>query len=127
MGSGIKENSTNQVNKKILSIRCGVNDTLDLIGKRWLMTILYEISLGNNQFSSLRKSIPEISEQMLATRVGYLTAQGLISKEVISDAIPVQIVYSVSSKGKELLSLVDELCQWNRKWRDDNVASKVCK
>lgn len=120
MENNFKESSTNQANKKILSDRCGVNDTLTFIGKRWLMTILYEISLGNHQFSSLRKSIPEISEHILANRIGNLTKQELIIKSVVENTIPSQIIYTVTAKGKELLSLVDELCQWNRNWNDGN-------
>jgi len=116
MADNIKVNSTNQANKKVLSDRCGVNDTLGLIGKRWLMTVLYEISLGNNQFSSLKKNIPEISEHILATRVSDLVKQDLITKKEIEDTIPLQITYVTTIKGNELLSLVNELCIWNRNW-----------
>jgi len=118
MGNSIKENSTNQANKKILSDRCGVNDTLTLIGKRWLMTILYEISLGNNQFSSLRRNISEISEHILGARINDLAEQELIIKEGVQNTIPLQITYVVTVKGEELLSLVNELCLWNRNWEN---------
>lgn len=124
MGNSIKENSTNQLNKKILSDRCGVNDTLTLIGKRWLMTILYEISLGSSQFSSLRKNIPEISEHILATRINDLVAQDLITKEEIPNTIPLQITYFVTTKGEELLSLVNKLCHWNKNWKNLSVKNQ---
>jgi DNA-binding HxlR family transcriptional regulator len=116
MGNSVKINSTNQVNKKVLSDRCGVNDTLTLIGKRWLMTVLYEISSGNNQFTFLRKSIPEISEHILGTRINELVQHELITKKEIENTIPLQINYAVTIKGDELLSLVNELCIWNRNW-----------
>lgn len=116
MGNVIKESSTNQLNRRVLSDRCGVNDTLSLIGKRWLMTVLYEISLGNNQFTALRKSITEISEHVLAQRIADLTEQGLITKEEIGNTIPLQITYTATEKGEQLLTLVDGLSQWNRHW-----------
>ncbi|MDQ1095367.1 MULTISPECIES: winged helix-turn-helix transcriptional regulator [Chryseobacterium] len=116
MGNSIKINSTNQANKKVLSDRCGVNDTLALIGKRWLMTVLYEISSGNNQFTFLRKSIPEISEHILGTRINDLVQQKLITKKEIENTVPLQIMYVVTVKGEELLSLVNELCIWDRNW-----------
>jgi len=116
MGDIIKESSTNQFNKRALLDRCGVNDTLSLIGKRWLMTVLYEISLGNNQFTALKKSVTEISEHVLAKRIADLTGQGLISKKEIGDTIPLQITYTVTEKGKQLLSLVNGLYHWNRHW-----------
>lgn len=116
MGDIIKESSTNQFNKRVLSDRCGVNDTLCLIGKRWLMTVLYEISLGNNQFTVLSKNIAEISEHVLAKRIADLTEQELITKKEIGDTIPLQITYTVTEKGEQLLSLIDGLCKWNRHW-----------
>lgn len=117
MGDKIKDSSTNQANRRILSDRCRVNDTLSLVGKRWLMTILYEISLGNNQFSALTKSIPEISEHVLATRVNILVENNLIEKNDKMDTTPLQIVYSITDKGKQLLLLVDSLCKWDGYWK----------
>lgn len=116
MGRNIKESSTNQLNRKLLSDRCGVNDTLALIGKRWLMTVLYEISLGNNQFSSLRKAVSEISENILGARIHDLTTQRLIKKHQVKHTIPLQISYTVTPKGEQLLQWVDGLCKWNRTW-----------
>lgn len=118
MDHKIKENSTNQANRRILSDRCSVNDTLSLVGKRWLMTILYEISLGNNQFSALRKSIPEISEHVLATRVHTLVENSLIEKTEKTNTTPLQIMYSITDKGKQLLLLVDNLCKWGGYWNN---------
>ncbi|QES88952.1 winged helix-turn-helix transcriptional regulator [Rhizosphaericola mali] len=116
MENKIKESSTNQANRRILSDRCKVNDTLSLVGKRWLMTILYEISLGNNQFSTLNKSIPEISEHVLATRINNLVEHNLIEKKERLNTIPLQIIYVATAKGKQLLSLVDSLRKWDAFW-----------
>ncbi|WP_288446112.1 helix-turn-helix domain-containing protein [uncultured Chryseobacterium sp.] len=116
MGKKIKESSTNQANRRILSERCRVNDTLSLVGTRWLMTILYEISLGNNQFSTLTKSIPEISEHVLATRVNNLVENNLIEKNERMNTAPLQIIYSTTDKEKQLLLLVDSLCKWDGYW-----------
>lgn len=118
MGNKIKESSTNQANRIILSNRCRVNDILSLVGKRWLMNILYEISLGNNQFSALTKSIPEISEHVLATRVNNLVENNLIEKNERMNTTPLQIIYSTTDKGKQLLSLVDNLCKWDGYWNN---------
>lgn len=117
MGNRIKTTSTNQANKKALTARCGVNDTLSLIGQRWLMTTLYEISLGKNQFSVLRKTIPDISEQVLATRIHSLETQGLITKTARENTTPLQVIYAVTVKGAELLRLVAGLCQWDINWK----------
>ncbi|MCG9791730.1 winged helix-turn-helix transcriptional regulator [Flavobacterium algicola] len=112
----IKESSTNQLNKRILSDRCSVNDTLGLIGKRWLMMVLYEVSQGSNQFSLLTKSIPEISENVLAIRINNLIDNDLIEKIEKMNTTPLEIIYSITEKAKQLLSLVDSLGKWDENW-----------
>lgn len=118
MGNNIKESSTNQMNREMLSDRCGVNDTLALIGKRWLMTILYEVSLGNNQFSSLGKAVTGISQNVLGLRVNDLVKEGLIIKSKVENTIPLQIIYIITPKGIQLLQLIDGLSSWNRNWKN---------
>ncbi len=118
MANIIKEHSTNQANKKALSGRCQVNDVLSLTGKRWLMTILYEISLGNNHFSTLIKGIPGISAHMLGSRIGLLVENNLVTKQEIENTIPMQITYTITTKSRQLLKIVDELNEWNRYWAD---------
>ncbi|MEN4760798.1 helix-turn-helix domain-containing protein [Chryseobacterium sp. C39-AII1] len=111
-----KESSTNQENKKNLTASCSVNDTFSFLGRRWLMAILYEVSLGHNQFSALLKKVPGVSEHMLASRIDDLVKKDLIIKRPIENTIPVQIVYSVTKKGAELLSIAEVLNTWTRNW-----------
>lgn len=116
MGTIIKKGSSNQINRNSLVGRCSVNDTLMITGKRWLMMVLYEISLGNNQFSALQKSIPEISQQVLATRIQDLVDQELITKHEVMNTVPTQVTYLLSKKAEELLLLMDGLFQWTKQW-----------
>ena len=118
MASIIKENSTNQENRKILIDKCGVNEVLSFIGKRWLMSILYEISLGNNQFTLLKNNISGISDHILAVRINDLVDNYLIQKSEVENTIPLKITYNITVKGKQLLCLVDGLNNWNTKWKD---------
>nr|WP_262894799.1 helix-turn-helix domain-containing protein [Sphingobacterium hungaricum] len=112
----LKKTSTYQENKRKLSDSCSVNDTLSFIGKRWLMTALYEISLGCDQFSTLKNKIPGISEQMLASRIEDLVKKGLIVKEQIRSTTPVQIAYSITNKGSDLLKVLNTLDEWTNIW-----------
>lgn len=112
MGSLIKNSSTNHANSIALAAKCRVNDTLRFIGKRWMMAILYEISTGNNQFSSLRKSLDSISDHILGSRVSDLFGEGLIVKQEIENNGPSLIMYSVTQKGEELLHIMQCLHQW---------------
>ncbi|GEM_PF-637252 len=116
----IKSSSTNQANKKHLSERCSVNDTLAFIGKRWLMAILYEISLGHNQFSGLLAVLSGLSEHILAARIQDLDRNGLITKTPQPDSVPMQICYTITPKGYDLLVIMDQLHHWTEVHSDED-------
>ena len=115
MESHLKESSTNHENRDILTSRCLVNDTLAFIGKRWLMTVLYEILLGNNQFSSLKASLPGISDHILALRINDLYKRRLITKRKIGHTFPSRVAYQITPKASQLLELVNGLNEWSIK------------
>ncbi|WDF70536.1 helix-turn-helix domain-containing protein [Sphingobacterium oryzagri] len=124
MSHFIKETSTNSANKQQLSDKCLVNDTLAYLGKRWLMAVLWEISIGHKQFSSILNQLAGISEHMLASRIRSLENEELITKLPITDTVPLQIHYSVTPKGYALLAIIDTLHQWTARWKDDRKNGK---
>ena len=116
MASEIKENSTNAYNLKILASSCEVNEILTTISPRWKMQILYSISMGVYQFSKLKEAFPSLSDQVLGKRLGELADENLVSKSILTDKIPTQIVYQVTEKGKELLAIILDLHLWGQKY-----------
>lgn len=128
MSSEIKETSTNAHNQKVLAKSCEVNEILTNISPRWKMQILYSVSKGVQQFSRLKESFPSLSDQVLGKRLGELTEENLVSKMVLTDKTPTQIVYEVTEKGKELLSIILDLHIWGQKYREienKNVCSLI--
>ncbi|HJV18517.1 MAG TPA: helix-turn-helix domain-containing protein [Sediminibacterium sp.] len=116
MSSEIKILSSNLENLRMLAESCDVNMVLVSIGLRWKMQILYSISKDVYQFSKLKKIFPTISDQVLGKRIKELCSEGLIIKIEIPHKTPPQIRYDVTEKGKELLSIVLVLHQWEKKW-----------
>jgi len=119
MSSEIKILSSNVENLRKLSEACDVNAILGSIGLRWKMQILYCIANDVYQFSKLKKVFPTISDQMLSKRISELQQEGLIGKTEIPDTFPQQIKYEVTTKGKELISIVLDLQFWGKKWNCD--------
>lgn len=105
----------NAHNLKVLASYCDVNETLLNISQRWKVQILHSISIGLQHFSQLKKAHPSLSDQVLGKRLGELVAQGLVNKTCITTTTPVQTEYSVTCKGKGLLSIIFELQAWSKK------------
>lgn len=102
----------NECTKAILPVR----DALDIVSGKWKVPIMISLSFGNKRFSEMAKEIPGITDRMLSKELRYLELNKLI-KRTVYDAVPVVIEYAVTSYGKSLQKLIDELHNWGTKHR----------
>lgn len=105
-----KLNSTNFINQAFLEEKCQLNELIHLLSKRWIMQVLFSVEEGNNRFSSLKRDLSYISDNMLADRLKLLELYGLIERNDQSGEIPVRIEYSITETGERLSQLLDGLC-----------------
>jgi DNA-binding HxlR family transcriptional regulator len=94
-----------------------VQHAADLVGQRWAATILWAGMHGARRFTEYRRMVAGISDKVLAHRLKDLEAQGLIRREVIPST-PVQILYSVTEDGAELVELLVPVVKWSNRRRE---------
>ncbi len=111
-----KINSTNYQNQKILEMSCGLSYAVELLSGRWKVNILWNLDRGVNRYGALNRSIPGISEKMLTQRLRDLKAEGLIIRKDFK-TIPPHVEYSLSKAGKELIPVLELLCNWGTRVR----------
>ena len=116
MASELKPGTSNACNRLILSESCEVNELLLTISSRWKMQVLHSIAAGQNQFNLLKKAFPSLSDQVLGRRLSELTNEQLVVKNVLADKSPVQILYTLTQKGNDLLKIIDDLHKWGIAW-----------
>lgn len=117
MATPRKELSSNTENLHTLAEACDVNDVLASISLRWKMQILYSIAEGLSQFSTLKKAFPNLSDQVLSTRLKELKDEYLVTSENIEDTTPKQIRYTPTDKGAQLLKIILDLHHWGIQWK----------
>jgi DNA-binding HxlR family transcriptional regulator len=88
----------------------------EIVGQRWAASILAAGTRGARRFTEYRAMVNGISDKVLAQRLKDLEAQGLIERTVIPST-PVQILYSVTPDGHELISLLRPVVAWSRRRR----------
>ena len=85
----------------------------DLIKLRWVPEILKSLAMGNQRYSEILKSIPDISHTELNRKLIILREKNVIGKEEEG-----QIVYSLLNFGKDLVHIFDHLEELQEKYVD---------
>jgi DNA-binding HxlR family transcriptional regulator len=89
--------------------------SVELVGKRWSSAILLAISQGATRFSEITASVTGLSDRLLAQRAKELEQAGLVNREVIATT-PVQVRYTLTERGRDLLESLQPLAQWGQRW-----------
>lgn len=106
-----KESSTNQRNQRWLHAACPFSVTLSALGSRWRAPILWKLLGGDRTFGDLTRSLPLVSEKMLAQSLGELQELGLIDKQS-DEGPPLRVVYAPTELGATLRPLLSALQEW---------------
>jgi DNA-binding HxlR family transcriptional regulator len=89
--------------------------TIELVGRRWNGAIILAADRGARRYSDFLAGIPGISERLLAQRLRELEDEGIMVREVVASR-PVQIVYTLSERGSELVRALEPLTVWGERW-----------
>lgn len=90
---------------------CPSRVLLDHITSRWGVLILVALSNGTLRWGELRRWVKGITEKMLASNLRTLEADGLVLREV-HPVVPPRVDYSLTERGRELVSLLLPLVDW---------------
>jgi DNA-binding HxlR family transcriptional regulator len=93
---------------------CSIAAALDLVGERWSLLVIREVSLGNHRFSDIARGTGAPRDR-LAARLGALVAAGVLEKRPYSDAPP-RSGYHLTASGRDLLPVLQALLQWGDRW-----------
>lgn len=89
-------------------------NAMQLLSKRWVGLILFDLLKGNKRFSEMEADLP-ISGRLLSDRLKVLEQKGIVERNIYSE-FPVRIEYSLSEKGKALEPVIREIQHWAEDW-----------
>jgi DNA-binding HxlR family transcriptional regulator len=93
------------------SYHCPVECTLDVIGGKWKPLILWWLAARTHRFAELRRTMPGITERMLAQQLRELEADGIVARKVFA-AVPPKVEYSLTPYGRSLKRALQAICDW---------------
>ena len=82
---------------------------LDLLGRRWMLRVLWELRHGPQSFRALRSLCDEVSPTVLSRRLAELRESGLVAHESGSG-------YALTPLGESLHAALSPLADWAVRW-----------
>jgi len=100
--------------------RCSVAATLDILGERWSLLAVRELSYGVHRFARIA-GYTGASRDILADRLRKLERAGIVERRPYSEHPP-RDEYHLTQAGKELLPVLQVLREWGDKWAVEEPA-----
>ena len=85
-----------------------VRVTAELLGRRWLLAILYASHTGAVRFNEFRQVVGPIPPRTLAQRLGELEEAGVLER-IVHATRPPSVEYRLTPEGERLKVVVDAL------------------
>ncbi len=112
------------MSKQIIKItaRCPIRTTLELIGGKWKLLILFQLVDKPLRLSELQRNIPDISEKMLIQELKSLTISGLVERKNFGE-VPPRVEYKLKVIGHKVMPLIAEMRKFAAEY--ENELSKL--
>ena len=97
--------------KRTAAAQCPAEATIDVIGGRWKVPIVWHLFAGTKRFSELRRALPGVTQKMLTQQLRELEGDGVVSRKVYAE-VPPRVEYSLTERGRSLKPVVEAMCRW---------------
>lgn len=96
----------------------GFSYTLSLISGKHKMVILYCLmEFGTVRFNEMKRYLKTVTDKTLSTNLKELESDHLIIRTEYPQ-IPPKVEYSLSERGRSLMTVLDQLCVWGEANRE---------
>ena len=104
--------------------RCSIKDVLDIIGGKWAMPIIYNLSKGKLRFMEIERTVTGINTRMLVKELKNLEANAIITRTVFA-TVPPTVEYELTIKGEKLLPSIRSLHEWGQEYAEVEIKEKL--
>ena len=100
--------------KSFDGMACSIAGVLEVIGDRWAVLILRDLSLGLSRYEDLRRSTG-VTNATLSDRLKHLEDNELIERRRYQRN-PERYEYALTPKGRDIILVIQALAQVGDKW-----------
>jgi DNA-binding HxlR family transcriptional regulator len=94
---------------------CSVAGAAEIVGAKWTVLIVHDLSEGPRRFTELEHSCAGISPRTLAERLRWLESEEIVIRRSYPESPP-RVEYELTDKGRALLPIVAEMRTFGHEW-----------
>lgn len=98
------------------SENCPISTIQRMIGGKWSLLILHNLSSGTLRFGELNRLTPDATQATLTKELRNLERYQLIHRKVYPE-VPPKVEYSLTEIGQKFLPVLDEIFQWGNEYK----------
>ena len=102
---------------------CSIAAALELVGDRWALLAVREVSLGGSRFSDIARGTGAPRDRLTA-RLNALVEAGVLERRPYSTAPP-RSGYHLTAAGRDLVPVLQALLLWGERWAADEPAVRL--
>lgn len=97
--------------------KCPLEMTVDLIGGKWKVLILWHLAESTLRFNEIRKIFPDVTHKMLTQQLREMETDGIIHRKVYAQSPP-KVEYSLTEFGSTLTPHLQAINHWGTEYLD---------
>ncbi len=98
---------------------CPVAAAAEIVGRRWALIVVHNLMDGPLGFNELKRHIGVVSSKTLSNSLSFLSDQGIVDRKVYQNS-PIRVEYSLTKKGFEMKSFLEDMKRWGEVWLSGN-------
>ena len=100
--------------------------SIDIIGGKWKMLVIWRLKDGSKRYGELRRSLPKVTHKMLTQQLRELEQDEIIKRKVYAE-VPPKVEYSLTPRAKALSPIIEMMQQWGIEYAKEQNITITCK
>ncbi|MEU4252460.1 helix-turn-helix domain-containing protein [Amycolatopsis sp. NPDC026612] len=96
----------------LLAARCPSWAVLNVVGARWVPTVLNALDAGPMRFTELKKVVEGVTAKALTETLRALEYDGIVDRVETPSVTPPRVEYSLTPLGRSLFEVLTPVREW---------------